>query len=139
MSFPKQNRLRRPAASWAALLVGAIGSLGGIAMSAWFLVASSHGGGGDPVVNFSQVELKAYSITMLVLFCIALAATTLSLKAPRAAGLALIVSAGLSMILAVFGTLMWLGGGLLLMPCGFLAVVAGAILITRVRPDTATP
>ena len=90
-------------------------------------------------MDFSEAELKAYSIAMLVLFCVALVATVLGLKTPRAAGLILTVSAGLSVILAVFGTVVWLGGGLLLVPFGFLVLVAGVILITRAQPDTATP
>lgn len=139
MSFPKHNRLRRPAVSWAALLVGAVGSLGGIATSAWLLVASSDRGTGEPVVDFGEAFVNAYSIMMLVLFVVALVATVLSLKTPRAAGLALTVFAGLSLILAVFGAVIWIGGGLLLAPFGFLALVSGVILITRVQPDTATP
>ena len=54
------DRIKSTTLDWTALLVGVVGSLGGIAMSAWFLIASSHGGGGDPVVDFSEAELKTY-------------------------------------------------------------------------------
>ena len=124
---------------WIALLVGVIGGLGGIATSSWFLIASSHRGGGDPVVGFSETELKAYSIAMLLLFFVALVASLLGLKTPRAAGLALVATGGLSIALAVYGIVTWLFGGLLLIPFGFLVLVAGVILITRRRSRDGYP
>ncbi len=57
----------RTAIDWTTLFVGVIGSLGGIVISAWFLAASSHRGG-EPVADFSEAELTAYSIAMLVSF-----------------------------------------------------------------------
>lgn len=98
-----RDRPRSTAIDWTALFVGVIGSLGGIIISAWFLVASSHGGG-EAVADFSEAELKAYSIAMLVLFFVALLATLRGLKTPRASGLTLIVTGGLSLVLAVYGT-----------------------------------
>ena len=123
---------------WTALFVGVIGSLGGIVISSWFLAASSHRGG-EPVADFSEAELKANSIAMLLFFFVALVASLFGLKAPRASGLILICTGGLSLVLAVYGTVVWLGGGLLLVPFGFLVLVAGVILITRGEARAATP
>ena len=131
------DKSKSTALDWIALLVGIVGSLGGIAMSSWFLIASSHGGGGDPV-GFSEAELKAYSIAMLVLFCVGLVAVLLGLRTPRASGLALVVTGGLSVALAVYGIVAWLFGGLLLIPFGFLILVAGVILVARGGVEAAT-
>ena len=132
------DRTKSTALDWIALLVGIVGSLGGIAMSSWFLVASSHRGGGEPVVDFSEAELRAYSIAMLVFFFVALVASLLGLKTPRASGLALVVTGGLSIALAVYGLVAWLFGGLLLIPFGFLILVAGVILVARGGVEAAT-
>jgi hypothetical protein len=132
------DRPNSTASDWIALLVGIVGSLGGIAMSSWFLIASSHRGGGDPVVDFSEAELRAYCIAMLVLFFVALVASLLGLKIPRASGLALVVTGGLSIALAVYGIVAWLFGGLLLIPFGFLILVAGVILVARGGVEAAT-
>ena len=132
------DRTKSTALDWIALLVGIVGSLGGIAVSAWFLIASSHGGGGDPVVDFSEAELKTYAIAMLVLFFVALLASLLGLRTPRASGLALIAAGGLSIALAVYGIVAWLFGGLLLLPFGFLVLVAGVLKIAHREVEAAT-
>lgn len=132
------DRTKSTVLDWIELLVGVIGSLGGIAVSSWFLIAASHRGGGDPVVDFSEAELTVYSIAMLVFFFVALLASLLGLKTPRASGLALVAAGGLSIALAVYGIVAWLFGGLLLIPFGFLVLVAGVLRIARREVEAAT-
>jgi hypothetical protein len=124
------DRPRGRAIDWAAPILGVIGSLGGIGLSAWFLFTASDRGG-EPVIDFSATELKAYSVSLLVFFVIALATTVLSPRIPRASGLVLIIVGGLNLVVAVYGTLVWLFGGLLLIPFAFLLLIAGVLLITR--------
>ena len=88
------DRTKSTVLGWIELLMGVIGSLGGIAVSSWFLIAASHRGGGDPVVDFSEAELTVYSIAMLVFFFVALLASLLGLRTPRASGLALVAAGG---------------------------------------------
>lgn len=90
------------------------------------------------MVDFSEAGLKAYSLAMLVLFCVALAATVVAHRTPTTSGLALVVTGGLSIALAVYGIVAWLFGGLFVVPFGFLILVAGVILITRAQADRAT-
>jgi len=108
--------------------LGILGGVGGIAVSVWFLLASSRGGG-EPVVDFSEGELKALSVVALVLFCVVLAAGVSAGRFPRASGLTLIVAAGLSLIVAIYGIVVWFFGGLLLVPFGLLAMIGGVVAV----------
>ena len=66
---------------------------------------------------------------MLLLFCATMVAVIISLIRPRVAGLALIAIGGLTIVLVVVGILMWLLGGLLFAPFGFLILIAGVLLM----------
>ena len=85
------------------------------------------------MVDFSEAELRAYSVATLVFFFIALVAALIGLRAPGASGLILICIGGTSLVLAVFGTVVWLFGGLLLIPFGFIVLLAGVVLIPAAK------
>ena len=118
---------------WLALVLGIVGGLGGLVVSssfAWLLVKTSprhH----YVLDEFSDALLMTYMGALLLFFFPALVASLTSLKVPRASGLVLIATGGLSLIPAVHATIVTFPGGLLAFPSGFLVLVAGVLVVVR--------
>jgi hypothetical protein len=123
------QRRTRPGGGWkrlSAVSVSILGSLGGFVsvFFVWRYSGTSEGAAGLG----SDGQVKAFFGMVIALYCISLAASAFAVRAPRSSALALMITGGLSLLLALFGSPVIYFYAFYLMPAGFLILVGGVVL-----------